>query len=725
MSLVVFEKVSLAYGAQRIFASANLRIDAGDKLGLIGPNGAGKSTLLRLLTEQVQPDEGTVRRARYCQYGYLPQDIPDYAGVSVLEAVLSTVPGRREFEERLETDTRALEATEDADEQMRLAQCISDMTERLNDLDTLYSEHQAVRILNGLGFSNREMNRGANELSGGWRMRVALAGLLFQQPDLLLLDEPTNHLDMRSVLWLDGFLGELRSALILVCHDRNFLNRHVERVVSLEPEGLRSYRGNYDEYLVQRAEEEEVRQSERKNQERRLEEMERFVERFRSKATKARQAQSRARRVKRLKDELRDAAPVAGRKTLSFRFPVTERSGRRVVELKGVTKSFGANTVYRQIDSLVERGDRIAIVGRNGAGKTTLLRMIAGELATDDGRIVRGANVSLGYYAQHHSDVLQPRQTVLDEVWRAAPSLGQSAVRSVCGAFLFTRDEVEKTIGVLSGGERARVLLARLLVNPGNLLLMDEPTNHLDISASEALADALRAYDGTLIFVSHNSAFVETIANRIWDVRDGTIYDHRGDFDSWRHHLAVTAGRAGALTDQGPTNDFGGEEREVPEIAGSGTTVSSRLLRERQKSRGGPKAQDGRVRTTVRRRKRAGTADAYPHQQRALQSTERNVAEAGQHNPTEPRSRAVSENSKAATLDDARHRPARKKRRSSGRGQSKAKREARIQELRESISELEQDLSELPPSHSSFSRLYAKYCAAQETLDRLLARGGD
>jgi ATP-binding cassette subfamily F protein 3 len=696
VSLVVLERVSLAYGAQRLFDGASLRVDAGEKIGLIGPNGAGKSTLLKLLVGKLQPDEGLVRHSKHCHLGYLTQDIPDYEGLTVLEAVLSMVPGRLDTETRLSSAEAAIEIAEDPSEQMDLAQVIAELSEQLTHLETFYSEHQAVRILKGLGFSQDELGRMAGELSGGWRMRVALAGLLFQQPDLLLLDEPTNHLDMPSVLWLDNFLGELRSATILVCHDRTFLNRHVKRVVSLEPEGLRSYKGNYDAYLEQRAEEEEIRTAERKNQERKLEEMERFVERFKAKATKARQAQSRARRVKRLRSELEGASTGQARKILSFRFPPVIRSGRRVVELSKVDKAFGANVLYDSACALVERGDRIAIVGRNGAGKTTLLRMLAGELAVDAGAVNLGSSVELGYYAQHHSDVLNAKRTVLEEVWRVAPSLGQTAVRSICGAFLFSRDEVEKAVGVLSGGERARVLLARLLVNPGNLLLMDEPTNHLDVTASEALAAALQAYDGTLIFVSHNTAFVDAIATRIWEVGEGGITDYPGDFSSWRQHQSQ---------DSKPLTKKRVDKKRVvgprPQQADAQRTVSSRLLREREKQRRQSNAEPVQPQKTVRRR-RARTKPSAGMQETHTQ----NGLEAG-----------TQREETGVRIESTPPKP-------SHRRPNRMRLRARLQELEESLERSELDLAELQPSDAGFAKVFAKYRQLEEEIARVRSRLG-
>ena len=533
VSLVVLEHVNLSYGPRAILHDASIRIAAGDRIGLIGPNGSGKSTLLRVILGRQAPDSGVVRTSRGCRIGWLPQDVQELGGDTLLGSVLATVPGRTAVEERLSEAEVELAVAADAVEQLALAQEIAELGERLGHFEVYFSERRAIRILLGLGFARTELERPTTELSGGWKMRAALAGLLFQEPDVLLLDEPTNHLDLPSVLWLDGFLRERRAATILICHDRDFLNRHIDRVLTFEPEGLRTYTGDYDAYLALRSTEEEVLDARQRNRERELKEMERFVERFKAKASKARQAQSRAKRARRLQAELSENAPPGARRTLRFRFPEVARCGRDVALIEGLSKSFGALHLYRGLNQRIDAGDRIGIVGRNGAGKTTLLRMLASELRPDAGTIRLGTGVDIGYYAQHHDDLLTPSWTVVEEVRAASGGGSESFVRGVCGAFLFSGDDVDKRIAVLSGGERARVLLARLLVRPGNLLLMDEPTNHLDLDAADALAEALETYGGTLVFVSHNTAFTRRLATRIWDIDGGDLHDYPGTLDEY------------------------------------------------------------------------------------------------------------------------------------------------------------------------------------------------
>ena len=552
MSLLVLDRASLSYGDQRIVHDASFRIASGDRIGLIGPNGAGKTTLLRILLGEQPLDSGEVIRSRDCRIGYLPQDVQELGGETLLRSVLRSVPNRLAVNEALDAAEQALCTATSEDEQLALATRVADLAERREHLDTWYSERRAIRILRGLGFGQHELDRNTAELSGGWKMRAALAGLLFQRPELLLLDEPTNHLDLPSVLWLDGFLNDLGSALLLICHDRAFLNRHIDRVLSFEPEGLRTYTGDYEAYLELRAAEEEILSAHSRNRERELKDMERFVEKYKAKATKARQAQSRAKRIRRMKDELEGQRRPLARRTLNFRFPEIPRTGRDVLQVKGLKKAFGDLTLYDGLGVRVTAGDRIGIVGVNGAGKTTLLRMIAGELQPDSGELVFGTGVQLGYYAQHHSDQLYEGSSVLDEVRTASPGAGESYLRGVCGAFLFSRDDVDKVIGVLSGGERARVLLAKLLVRPGNLLLMDEPTNHLDLASAEALATALESYEGTLLFVSHNTTFIERLATRIWDISNGKLEDYPGRLHEFLDHQRRQEATARKAEDQKP-----------------------------------------------------------------------------------------------------------------------------------------------------------------------------
>ncbi len=549
MTSLVLEKGALAFGGRELFSDLTLAVDQGDRVGLIGANGSGKSTLMRVLAGVQRLDEGFVRSAKSSRIGYLSQDIQEQSQGSLLSSIMDSVPGRSELQEKRQSIEKALETEQDPERQMELATSLSELFERDQFFEMHYSEAEAKRILAGLGFENADLDRPLSEFSGGWKMRAALGGLLFQQPDVLLLDEPTNHLDLGTVLWLNDFLKEFTPAVVLICHDRTFLNRQVTRVVSFEPEGVRMYTGNYDAYREQREQEEEQLEARVRNQEQKVRELQKFVDKFKAKATKARQAQSRVKLIEKMSSKMEKQIPKP--RKLSFRFPPTTRSGRDVVRFEGLGKSFGDKVLYSGVDQVVARGEKLAILGPNGAGKTTLLRMIAGELEPSEGVMQLGAKVERGYYAQHHSDQLSADRAVLEEVAAAAPDKSESFVRGVCGAFLFSGDDVEKKVGVLSGGERARVLLARLLIEPGNLLLMDEPTNHLDTESAEALAEALTHYDGTLVFVSHSESFIKRLATVIWDVGSGELRRYPGTFDEYMDHLRLLrAGDTGAADQQ-------------------------------------------------------------------------------------------------------------------------------------------------------------------------------
>ena len=541
MSLVIVNGLSLSYGKKTLFDSSAFTIGPTDRIGLVGANGTGKSTLLKILIGQVTPDHGTLTFRRKSRVGYLPQDLQALPPGSLVDAVMSTVPGRDALDERLVATEQQLGATSDADEQMELAAELAELHEERDHFDAHFGKHRAEQILLGLGFKVSDFGRATTEFSGGWRMRAALAGLLLQDPDLLLLDEPTNHLDLPTLAWFDAFLKRSRKAMVLISHDRGFLNRQINKVISLETEGVRTWSGNYEDYRRQRAEEYERLLVQAEKVDARRKELETFINRFKAKASKASQAQSKMKQLAKLESvQLHEE-----RATVSFKFPMVAQSGREVVKFEGLRKAFGAAVIYDKLDAQVLRGQRIAIVGMNGAGKTTLLKILAGELEPDAGTATLGHNVVLGYYAQHHADTLERAHTILEEMMELVPDKPQSFVRSVLGSFLFSGDDVEKKIGVLSGGERARVALAKLLLKPANLLVMDEPTNHLDLDSAEALIEALEGYTGTLMFVSHNRSFLDALATHVWDVRDRTVVPYPGKLAEYLAHLdAEAAARA-------------------------------------------------------------------------------------------------------------------------------------------------------------------------------------
>ena len=550
MSLVTVLNVTLTLSGREIFSHIGFQVEPSDRIGLVGPNGSGKTTLLRMLKGEISPDQGEVRVVKGLRTGYLPQDVQESQSGALLESVLFSVPDRLELhKERLRVET-LLERVHDKADQEKLAETLAEIHQRLATLELTYPRHEAEKILEGLGFQESDFARPVQTLSGGWKTRAALAALLYQKPDLLLLDEPTNHLDVPSVRWLESFLKDRKGAIVMVSHDREFLNRQVERIISFEPEGMRFYNGNYDFYVKAREEERKILAARARNQEQKVKEAEKFIDRFRAKASKARQAQSKIKLVRKM--ELVETHRTE--KTIHFSFPPVPRSGREVLAIRGMSKGFEEKRLYTDLNLTVLRAERIGVIGPNGCGKTTLLKMTAGEMAPDRGTISLGHGVKLGYFAQHHSEVLNPRNTVVQEVHQRVPQASIGFVRNVCGAFLFSGEDVDKVVGVLSGGERVRVSLAKLLVDPGNFLVMDEPTNHLDIASSEILIDALEKYDGTLLFVSHNQSFVNRLATRIWEIRPNGVVQYPGNLAEYYDHLARIAPDPEAPASEAPAS---------------------------------------------------------------------------------------------------------------------------------------------------------------------------
>ena len=585
MSLLHARGLSVRFGKKIILDDASFTLGAHDRVGLIGPNGSGKSTLLKVLARAREADAGEVQMVRRARAGYLPQEMGEMPEGPLIDGVLASVPGRLQLQERIASIEAALSDSSGIsqspapltdEETLELAGELATLHEELAHHEEHYGRHKAEEILLGLGFKPPQLLLPAKQLSGGWRMRATLAGLLLQDPELLLLDEPTNHLDVPTLEWFDAFLKRSNKALLLVSHDREFLDRQMDRVLSLEQEGLRSYKGDYDSYLLQRADELELLEARAVKQEKRHEEVMAFVNRFRAKATKAKAAQSKLRALE--KEEKIER--IEERKTVTFRFPPAPRSGREVIQLEKVSKRFGDNVVYNKLSGQVLRGERIAIVGLNGTGKTTLLKLVAGELAADEGTLALGHNVELGYFAQHHAEALAREKTVLEEVHALVPSEPQSWVRSILGSFLFSGDDVDKKIGVLSGGERARVALAKLLVVPSNLLLLGEPTNHLDLDSSEALIEALAGYDGTLLFVSHNRSFVNGLATQVWEVKDGRIDPQPGNLDDWERRRKEEKERLAAIA---LANAKGNEVLDSKESTGQGKDARRERAAERER----------------------------------------------------------------------------------------------------------------------------------------------
>ncbi len=522
--------VAKRFGHKLLFEKVDWQIAPGERTGLVGGNGTGKSTLLRILAGIDSLDDGSIERAGGMTFGYLPQDGLRMQGRSVFEECLSAFETTRALEQTVrELHSKLAELPPNTADYAAVSEQLARGDAEFHAQDGYTMEARVGIVLSGLGFAKEDWERKTEEFSGGWQMRIALAKLLLAKPQLLLLDEPTNHLDLEARNWLESYLHSYPYAYILVSHDRFFLDITTDKIVELWNKRLYSYSGNYEKYLQQKAERQAQLEAAYRHQREHIEHLEAFINRFRAQATKARQVQSRVKELERI--ERIELPPQET--TIHFKFPQPSPSGRTVVEAQQVSKSFAAKHVFSGVQFTIERGERIALVGPNGAGKSTLIRLLSTLETPTSGEIRLGHNVALQYFAQDQYKELDPAVRMLDDIGGSAPRIPQTELRSLLGCFLFSGDDVYKPLGVLSGGERNRYALARLLVSPANFLLLDEPTNHLDMRAKEVLLQAIRNFSGTAVFVSHDRAFIDALATRVFEVRDGAVRVYTGNYEDY------------------------------------------------------------------------------------------------------------------------------------------------------------------------------------------------
>lgn len=609
--IALADKISKSFGGRVLYSNATLQLNAGERWALVGPNGAGKTTLLKIIMGLESADEGTITFAKDATLGYLEQETELMGDRTALNEVIESAHEIKQWERKVNDLSIKIAKTPEGATLNKYLEDYAHAMERFERLGGYELESRARQILAGLGFPVEDFDKPAKEFSGGWQMRISLSKLLLRRPDVLLLDEPTNHLDLESVQWLERFLSSYDGTVLLVSHDRSFMDACVTHVAALENRMLVTYTGNYSGYLHQREENLEQLRAKRAAQERDIAHMETFIERFRYKPTKAKQVQERVAKVEKIREEL-VVLPEQSHH-MHFRFPEPPRTGDTVISLEGVAKSYEDNFVYDNVDLKLYRGDHVALVGPNGAGKSTLMKLIAGKLKPDAGQISLGQNVTEAYYAQHQLEELNPANTVLAELDIVAAGWTTSEERRLLGAFLFHGDDVEKRVNVLSGGERARLALAKMLVSPDPLLLLDEPTNHLDIDSVDVLEKALVDFPGTIILISHDEHLVRAVANKVVDVRDHKVTVYDGNYDYFLFKLAELQAAAQGETSSKTVSSYGTSGARAVKSSGpeAGQAAgSSRNVKTKEQRRAEAEERNRRSRALRETKKRLDEVEA-------------------------------------------------------------------------------------------------------------------
>ena len=527
--MIRLDSISKQNGHRLIFIEASAALQKGEKIGLVGPNGAGKTTLFRMITGQEEPDEGMILVDRGVTIGFFSQDVGEMTGHSAVAEVMEGAGAVSEVAAELASLEAAMADPDRADELDTILERFGDVQARFEELGGYALDSKAREVLAGLGFSQEMMDGDVGALSGGWKMRVALGRILLMRPDVMLLDEPSNHLDLESLIWLEQFLAGYDGALMMTSHDREFMNRVIGKVIEIDGGSLTSFSGDYEFYEQQRALNEKHQQAQFERQQAMLAKEINFIERFKARASHAAQVQSRVKKL----EKIDRVEPPKRRQALGFDFPPAPRSGEDVAALRGVSKRYGGRVIYDRLDLLVRRRERCCVLGVNGAGKSTLLKLVTGEAAPDSGQVVLGGSVKLGYFAQHAMELLDGERTVFGTLEDAFPRAGQGSLRALAGGFGFSGDEIEKPCRVLSGGEKARLVMALMLFDPPNFLVLDEPTNHLDIATKEMLIAALTKFEGTMLFVSHDRHFLAALSNRVLELTPEGVHQYDGGYTEY------------------------------------------------------------------------------------------------------------------------------------------------------------------------------------------------